>query len=191
MNTVATFKPVLTKTDFVRRYKEGEFGNAAPTWNDFSDLAQWLLHRGLDHTYRFHLRNRKAGGDTFYNLTYPQLGRHWNGLADRSQWYISMMCPHEHNLIQGEVMQTPNGLYLYYSTLAGKPMRDALLASGREAKGLKAKCMLEYYMNGNSYEWLQALLERYPDHVVEFTTLSKNWGTVPGFNTLYWETRKY
>jgi hypothetical protein len=70
-------------------------------------------------------------------------------------------------------------------------MRDALKEESHEAHGLKAKMLLEHYLDAPSYNWLLGLLEWYPDHVVEFSCYGKKWGTVPGFNTIYWEVRKY
>jgi len=185
--------PVLTKTDFVQRYNAGEFGNRSPTWNSLQEfevgLAKWANNDSL-----YHLRNRVAGGPTKYNVSEDHYcsALQWmldNGVKPQDI-YVSEMCPTHLTQIQGEVMRTHEGLYLYYSQIK-KPMRDSLREGGREAKGLRAKMLLEYYMDTNSYEWLNTLLDQYSEHVVEFTTLSKCWGTNSGYNTLFWEVRYY
>lgn len=181
--------PVLSKKDFVKRYARGEFGNCSPTWDNFvkfsMDFDRWTADQ------LFHIRNRVAGGQTWYNVPKHEMWVRWNtacALVDPENLYISAMCPTEKTVLQGEVMQGVNGLYLYYSQVR-KPMRDALKEEAHEATGVCAKLLLEKFMDWNSLDWLNGLLDRYPDHVVEFTTLSVKWGTVPGYNTLFWEVR--
>lgn len=145
----------------------------------------------------YHIRNRVAGAQTWYNVPPEDLADVWYqqackpfGEFSESQLYISEMAPTTLTLIQGEVMRDVGGLYLYYSTVA-KPMRDSLKEGGREAKGLMALGLLRGYLNHNSYNWLEGLLDAYPDHVVEFSCYAKQWGTVPGHNTVFWEVRQY
>lgn len=177
--------PVKTKRDMVKRYQLGEFGNHSPSWNtyeEFREVAGWNFPGQL-----FHLRNRVTGGQTHYSLNAMDCEHLWSKQPDRSQWYCSAMAPK--HLLNGELMRTHEGLVLFYSTVQ-KPMRDSLREGGREAKGLTAKLILQYYMNQRSYDWTMLLLDRYPDHVIEFTVVDRCWGTVPGFNTLYWECRR-
>lgn len=186
-------KPVLSKKDFVKRYSVGEFGNCSPTWDTFEDLlddpnlAFWLS------TSRFHIRNRIAGGRTWYNIPFKDLILELREAFETigpSNVYLSAMCPTEKTILQGEIMQTEKGLYLFYSRV-DKPMREALKEKAHEATGLKAKLILESALNCNSMDWLNYLLDAYPFHVIEFTALTVEWGTVPGYNTLFWEVRKY
>lgn len=194
-----TYKPVLSKPDFVQRYARGEFGNAAPTWQT---LNEWQRHRKglvLDRQYMlpnrlYHIRNRVAGADTWYNLPADKVEATWDlalyaGYAPE-QLYISEMAPTERTLIQGEVQQSIEHLDLLYTTVA-KPMRDALRERNLRINGLAAMMVLKNRMCPNSWEWLNLLLERYPDHVVEFSTYSVDWGTVAGYNTVFWEVRNY
>lgn len=183
-----TFKPVLTKKDFVIRYKAGEFGNASPTWDSFTEFNDLHLYQS---DVLFHLRNRVAGGVTHYNQTWPEAAMLWFGKKDWGQWYVSEMAPHHLNLIQGEVMQGTRGLELFYSTVNNLPMRDALAAKSHSTHSIMAGSLLRHYLCPNSYEWMQELLTRYPGHVVEFSTFSRCWGTLPRFNTIFWEVRSY
>lgn len=184
------YPPVKTKRDMVRRYSnpEGsEFGNASPTWDSFKE---WEASNPMGELY--HIRNRVAGAQTWYNIRREQVRGYWHMLVDvwkleASQLYISEMAPK--HLLNGELMRTHEGLYLFYSTVQ-KPMRDSLKEGGREAKGLTAKFILQHYMNQRSYDWTMMLLDRYKDHVIEFTVVDRCWGTVPGYNTLFWEIRK-
>jgi len=175
---------VLTKVDFVRRYALGEFGNRTATWNT---LEEYLASGS---TSLVHVRNRKAGGSTYYNLSPRRIARTWHKVAKSGGWYISEMAPTNKTILQGEVRESPNGLDLLYTTVA-KPMREALAESQSVASGLRANWMLKEAMCPNSYEWLGTLLDRYPNHVVEFSTYSVNCGVLPRYNTLFWEVRLY
>lgn len=180
------YPPVLTKRQFVELYRQGVFGNAAPTWDtleDFTEQATTPTGKEL-----FHLRNRVAGGETHYSLVWSQLANLWAGKRDRGQWYASQMAPSAETLLQGEVMETERGLYLYYSRVR-KPMREALAEQAAHAYGILAVSLLRWAMCPNSYEWLTELLRRYDHHVVEFSSFGVNWGTLPHFNSVFWEVR--
>lgn len=184
------FSPVLTKQDFVRRFLANEFGNRGPTWDTWREFAD---SEPSDRLY--HLRNRIAGGPTYYNLTWKEVWGLWITRPNVGNWYVAEMAPTDCTLIQGEVQYpVPGtgkcGLDLYYSTVA-KPMRDSLKEGGRQVSGIVAVELLRYYLDPASLEWLYTLLERYPGHVVEFSTYSVNWGTIPNRNTTVWEVRKY
>lgn len=179
-------RPVLTKQDFVRRYQRGEFGNCSPTWDTIID---WRLSNP-NPKCKYHLRNRIVGGNTYYNLTLKQLETQLSRLIDKDGWYISEMAPTEKTVIQGEVQQSDKGLYFRYTT-ERLPMREALAVSTRHATGIETICLLRRYLCPTSYDWLDHLLREYPAHVIEFSTYSEPWGTIPNMNTVFWEVRKY
>lgn len=188
-------KPVLTKRDMVERYRMGEFGNHSPTWNT---LVDWWTEEPVPWTRygrMFHIRNRVAGGPTFYNVDAGVLSQCWGEIArdcgGEKNLYISAMAPHEHNLLQGEVWDGPGGLYLHGSYEIGVPMRDALAVSAFDCTGLEARMRLRQVFNDLSWEWLQWLIAEYEDHVIEFSAFSQCWGTVPGHNVVIWEVRRY
>lgn len=180
--------PIDTKAKFVKHYREGRFGNASLTWDSYRDYIK-SKYNGL-----VHFRNRMKGGDTFYNkgpLSARRLARLLMDMGTIDNYYISAMAPHRLNLIQGEVQETPRGLGLFYSQAYGLPMRDALTEDGRQVYGLEAVGLLKANLCARSYDWLQVLLDEYEGHVVEFSTFSRQWGTLPGFNTVFWEVRLY
>ena len=187
-------RPVLTKVDFVERYAAGEFGNASPTWNS---LEEWKADhpnpQGLVDSL-YHIRNRVAGASTWYNVTDISVPCYWRQAIERgyhpSQLYISQMAPTKLTLFQGEVQRGIWGCDLLYTTVQ-KPMRDALREQSTSINGVLALFLLRRFLCSNSYEWLQHLLDTYEDHVVEFSTYSVEWGTVPGYNTVFWEVRRY
>ena len=186
-------EPVLSKKDFVLRYRASEFGNRAPTWNtleEYLDDRPWL-YLGIEQKY--HIRNRRAGGPTWYNACFKYVPlRCYDAILSGEKFYISAMAPHNRNVLQGEVMEGEWG-WEFYGALncAGLAMRDALRRRPESLHGLAAKLLIQRSMNDLSYQWLEYLLEAYPGHVVEFSAFSTCWGTVPGHNTVFWEIRKY
>jgi hypothetical protein len=190
------YRPVRTKLDFVDRYIAGEFGNRSPTWGT---IDEWLEHEqpNPNEGVLYHIRNRVAGGPTFYNVEGKDLPKKWKECVAKgarpSMLYISRMVPKEVEkglLIQGEVMQGVHGLDMFYSVLP-RPMREALSLTGVRAAGSIASSLLQSRMDPGSWDWLNELLLRYPDHVVEFSTYRTPWGTIPNRNTVIWEVRRY
>lgn len=180
---------VPNKQNFVPRYKVGEFGNASPTWNNYEDWVKSGCPKG-----KYHIRNRIAQGNTWYNVDWQDLDLIWGSARNRvgeHNLYISAMAPHHCNVIQGEVWQDTTHLHLTYSVLPDLPMREALKSGLKFIEGLPAVMLLKRSLCANSWDWLNQLLDSYPGHVVEFSTFSCEWGTVPGYNTVWWEVRKY
>lgn len=182
--------PVLTKHDFVRRFQKGEFGNRGPTWNTLEEFI------AADYEGLMCLRNQIAGGPLWYDVPADKVARVFKDVTEidgikPSDLYFSAMAPTERTLFQGEVMQSSeNSLSLFY-THVRKPMRDALREHSSSVSGIIATRLLRQFLCPNSYAWLEVLLERYPDHVVEFSTYETNWGTLPNHNTITWEVRRY
>lgn len=175
------------KHQFVEEYRAGRYGNASPTWGTLEEWIESRFTSGL-----FHLRNRRAAGETRYNLTPAQVKNLWPVMKEPADWYLSAMAPHDKNVIQGEVYEGPGGLYLMYSPVLGKPMRDALAEKTYHLHGLMAKVILKRSLCDRSWDWLRELFDRYPGHIVEFSTFSVPWGTLyPLYNTVFWEIRSY
>lgn len=189
------YPPVLTKVDFVRRFQNDEFGNRGPMW---SSVDQFLSDVDPLATVGklYHLRNRVAGGLTYYNVPggHELLDIAYHQAIQRGvkpeDIYVAEMAPTERTTLQGELMLTERGLYLYY-TKVRKPMRDALAERSYETRGLTARDILLAHLDTASWEWINVLLERYQDHVIEFSTYNIAWGTIPNRNTVVWEVRKY
>lgn len=181
--TAPAFPPVTTKTNWLRRYKLGEFGNRGPLWDTPQEFEE-SEYGGL-----VHLRARIASAPSFYDVPAVLALERWQQL-EVGDYFCAAMAPTAQTVIQGEVCRSELGLYFYYSTVA-KPMRIALAERSDQAYGIIASCLLKSHLCTRSYEWLEYLLDSYPDHTIELSTYSVNWGTVPGLNTIFWEVRKY
>ena len=176
--------PVLTKRDFTIRYQKGEFGNRTETYHTITELN----NQGSSFKL-YHLRNRIAGGTTYYNISWFEAIYLWEKQENMNNWYCSKMAPTEHTTFQGEVMESSQGLSLFYSTVT-KPMRDALKEKSEQCFGLCAIMKFRQYLDPVDLDWIMILLERYKNHVVEFSTYSCKCGTL-NRRTIIWEVRNY
>lgn len=104
---------------------------------------------------------------------------------------LNESAPDDRLVLQGEVQRLPGGLNLTYSR-EQKPMRDALRGDGVvHAFGLGALGVLERNLWPSDYSDLQALLELYPDSVVEFSCYEIPVGCIPNRAMVIWEVRNY
>lgn len=182
------YPTVRSKWDFVKRYKAGEFGNASPTWNSAAECLK-SNYRGL-----VHIRNTQIGGATFYNVKVEDLEAKMKEVTalgyNAIDLYISAMAPSERTTMQGEIMRGATGPRLYYNKQP-VPMRTGFETERLYAGGVTSTELMRHYMNPKSYDWLQVLFDRYPGHVIEFSCYEVEWGTLPGYNTCFWEVRSY
>ncbi|MDX1372171.1 MAG: hypothetical protein R3321_06855 [Nitrososphaeraceae archaeon] len=176
-------KPIETKKQFYKLFHKGYFGNTSPYWSTYEEYYNSGYNKPIA------IRTRKAGGKCEYFVERKNVKERLKYFTDEVQF--SAQCPEEDKLLQGEVQLTNRGMYLFGSTNLQLPMRDALKNDSFHIFGLKAHLYVKNAMCPNSWEWLNELFTLYPDHIIEFTTLRYSWGTDPGFNTLFWEVRKY
>jgi hypothetical protein len=178
---------VRSKSNFIRRYARGEFGNMVPTWSTLKEYEE------SKYPGPVHLRNRVAGGATWYNVPPDMVDVTYrtalNSGLNHQDIYISAMAPEHLKTFQGEVVRSPNGPRLYYNTQA-LPMREGFAIEQKWVNGATAMRLLEHYMDASSFNWLQQLFDLYPGHVVEFSCYSRAVGTLE-LNTIWWEVRSY
>lgn len=168
-----------------------EFGNRSPTWGSFKEYCREAKLRA---TTLVHIRNRVANGPTWYNIHASEVKQVVHRLLSQGykeeQFYFSLMAPTHLTVIQGEIQQSCQHLDLYFS-MVKLPMRQSLIEGGKQVSGLRARLILESYLDGVSLDHVNYLLTAYPNHVIEFSTYSRNWGTIPNRNTVIWEIRNY
>lgn len=113
----------------------------------------------------------------------------WSGL--RRNFVMDSGAPDHKQTLLGEIVRTTRGLEGYMG-VAKVPMRVAIdlgLLSPRT--GATVKWLLRRYADPASQDDIDALLDLYDGHVVEFACFETNVGVIPGRNTLIWEVRKY
>lgn len=181
-------QPVKTKNDFYKRWAKGEFGNKIRSWNSLNELKESGFKGAVG--VRYSLPNSSY---MKYSVPVKDVDKVVKAFVKKGAkaelFKFSEDCPDEKIVLQGEVMCSPRYLDLRYSTLKGK-MRDALKIA-RNVDGIEAFEILRYGCDPGSLADIYALLDLYPDHVVEFSCYSINLGDVPNRNTLIWEVRQY
>ena len=100
--------------------------------------------------------------------------------------------PDEHRTMQGEICRTFRGLEGYISVGTKLPMRPDMAAGNMKHRtGSTILYLLDRYMDVNSRDDLEGLLELFPDATIEFSCFSVDVGHLPNRNTIFWETRNY
>lgn len=181
-------KPVTQKKDFYARFERGVFGNTNPVYKDPDDYfargdGQPVMLRCLIPGSALCIANIPHGE---VRETFQQASRKYGADALR----LNKMTDHQYTTINAAVYRGIGGLKLYYSTELDN-MRASLTKSPKHAEGIVAQEILRHTLCPGGYDWLMELLDEYPDHVVEFTGMTRRVGDQRGSHTLFWEVRKY
>lgn len=175
-----------SKADNIRALRLGLFGNAPKQWNTVFDVEADV---GPDHPIV--VRPRTPGGRCWYDTTLREWG--WKFCVgedgDPNEYYFNEPIAKDSVLLNAEVTRMFGQLEMYCSTEPDH-MRPALRSSGRRLFGLTALMMLRSRCCDRGRETIEGLLEAYPDHVIEFTAMSRPYGTL-GWSSVVWEVRNY
>ncbi len=188
--------PVTSKQDMYRRLAAGEFGSTIP---QYFDVCDWQRHRDSARYAYWGVRTLTPGGPCrlnchrdhvpFWAFEYERAGHAVN---------ISMMVDKVATVTAWlEAWDSPAGLVVegieYPDTEDGWTWRNSMpMPSRRQAwGGTAARMVLARHLNANSLDDVRELLERFPGHVIELSTLDRCIGTVPHRNHVTWEVRSY
>lgn len=181
-------RPVLSKPDFYSRWHSGEFGNRLRSWDTWGEL---LLS---DFEGPIGIRNTMPGGKFVCPIPFGQ----WHierekllaeGVAKETMRF-GEAAPDDHVKFQAEVMRTWRGLEMRYVLGSGKTHREAM-KTAEDVCGLSALYIFRHEVEPTDVADIEALLELYPNHVIEFSTYAFPVGNIPGRCTLIWEVRAY
>lgn len=181
---------ISNKTQSMRLFTNGCFGNKLKIWHSFEELKNnppsqnvvVMRYKGLGNGFCQYDVNIKD---------VEKVMKNWMSKgAERNKIFFNETADDTKLLIQGEIMELPEGLYMIYSTLKEK-MRTAIAKDPHHCIGLKVKMMLQYYLFPSSYEDLMILLEEYPNHAVEFSAWNMCVGDNQNRNAIVWEVRDY
>lgn len=176
------------KQKSVYLFKNNGFGNNLKQWYNLQDALN-----NECNNYALRYNGSTGNGFCIYDLTKDKLKNEYYNLLKKytkEQIYISEMINNENIItLQGELYRSENGLYLTYSEKNINKMRIALKES-KVSIGLNAKMLLQKNLDCASYDCIMDLLDIYIDHIVEFTTCEKVFGSHKR-NTIIWEVRKY
>jgi hypothetical protein len=180
-------KKILLKEDYYLLYNLGLLGNRAVVWNTFDEFLN------SRHSLVC-IRSKKVGVNTRYNIPRENVESEMKEMmsegCEPEDFKFNQSMPDSNLIFQGEIMITPLGLYILYSTLK-KPMKQGLNEESLHAFGLRASMLLEHNLSPSSMADINALLELFPDSIIEFSTYSVSVGDLPGRNTIIWEVRNY
>ena len=173
-------------------FERGSFGNSIKLWNSIEELK---ADKNITDLVCIRYKGSYGGAFCYYNIPKEKVEEKYKEILSQGYQkeliYFNDSSNREVDLVlQGEIMETPCGWYLLYSTVKEK-MRVALKQESKHLQGLAVKQLLKSVMFETSYEDLLALFELYPDHVIEFQVTSTAVGDNPNRNTIFWEVRQY
>lgn len=181
---------VPTKKECYVLFESGSLGNKPKTWSSYKEI----LAAGWKGKVTMRSKAGMARKNVRYNVALkdiPHEIEEWKkqGMKEEHISFNESM-PDEHLIIQGEIMRNEKGIYLLYSTLKTQ-MNTALKEKPEHAIGLKANLLLKENLWPSSLADVEALLELYPNSVIEFSAYEIAVGNLPGRNTVIWEVRDF
>lgn len=181
-----------TKKDFFPIWHAGRLGTKLRSWPRLQDVPK-------DLPVPVMFRDKRIGGGLCLVVPRDKAEAVEKSLLLRTPPPIlefNECAPDDRAVLQGEVCETPEGLYALLDIRPpedqGKMlrMRD-VLPRAKEYKGLAALHLLRRFLSPASCGDLFELLELFPSHVVELTVYNRHLGAWPGRNTIIWEVRLY
>lgn len=181
-------EPIRTKAQFFRLWEQGLLGNKLRTWRSPEEaVASGVPIVGFRQI-------GQTGAGAFEMATNAEI----LGVAERwraagREFMVNEAAPDHLGLIQGEVCRLADGWHgLIGRVVNGKRMRDSIRDGDlRPCKGVQVIDLLNRFMDPASRDDLDALLDLYPGHTVEFTCYSVDVGFLPGRAAIMWEVRLY
>jgi hypothetical protein len=172
---------IPNKATYYRLWRAGVLGNRPKTWATADDL------RASGYAQPIVMRSTQVGWKTLYGISVEEALRLAPGVQGAT---FNELLPDAEIVLQGEVMRTWRGLELTYS-FAPYPMKIALAKAPCYAVGLVAKLLLDTWLWPASRDDVDAFLDLYDGHAIEFTAYGIAVGDQPHRNTLIWEVRRY
>jgi len=178
------------------RLAAGEFGCTIP---QFFSVGEWTNHPDSERHAWWGVRSLTPGGPCRLNCpTDEVVDTACRFLDDDHRINISMMVDKVATVTAWlELWDSPIGLVVegieWPDTSGGWTWRNSMPdpARRKQWRGTVAQLVLRRHLNENSYADVTELLERYPDHVIELSTLNRCLGTVEHRNHVVWEIRQY
>ncbi len=185
-------KSVNNKDESYLLYNADIFGNRALTWNSYQEIIEsgWKgkvcmrSKKGID---------RKKVEYNVPLINIPERIEYWRreyGIRESGISFNQSM-PDKRLILQGEVIISESFGWYLLCTFEKVPMNQALEISSQTRTGLLAKLLLQHTLCPSSFADLEAILDRFPDSVVEFSTYEVAVGDIPNRNTIFWEVRNY
>lgn len=200
---------IRSKAQFFELWEAGVLGNRTRLWRDPSVAFDWgeqESRRRMGFTVRadgYGMQRAEV------EIGFRQIGKTGGGKWEKVPWQrvfetaqqwqregrkfiMDDGAPDWCRRLQGEICRTYRGLEGYLDTVSQLPMRPAMAAGHmRHCTASVVIALLDRFMDPNSRDDLEALLELYPDATIEFSTFGIDVGVIPNRNTIFWEVRDY
>ena len=171
------------KADTIFALQHGLFGNAPKQWQTPEEVLREFGNRPIV------VRSRVPGGRCWYEITIEDWLRS-PGTIRVSDYYFNEPIDPRTVTLNAEITRSmTGGVAMTYATTQ-QHMRQALREHARHARRIEALIILRTLACERGREVVEGLMDQYPDHVVEFTCMSKPYGTL-GWKTVVWEVRNY
>lgn len=179
--------PIVSKGRMYSLLQSGQLGNTNPT---YPSLEQWRKRPFPSESAKWGVRFRKSG-DPRMRLDIPEPEVEDYVLRSGEQDVTSISSMVDQWLVwRGHIVDSDTGIVTWGGF--GRPelkWRQFLSGHAVETQGVSALCLLKGILNDNSFDDIQLLLQQYPGHAIEMTTMDRCYGTVPGRNAVIWEVR--
>jgi hypothetical protein len=183
---------ILTKRESTDGYKNGRFGNHLRQWDTPAQaLAECGEYCELP-TFMIRYRGKGSQGPAV-SAPSVTLQQEWDYLIARGyaakDLYTGERCPDHKLTFQGEICEYPHvGGYALHWSKWQDIQRRVLAFDGQHKFGPGAKLLCKTFMDADSYDDLNTLLDLYPLHTIEFSCFAVRLGNLRR-NTIFWEVR--
>lgn len=184
---------IRTKKEFYALSRRLQLGNCLQQW-PFPQWQENLFSHGFIGIDKFSLRTAARASDRRaqrYRITANRMERLCRRLICEGykpeDLLVDESAPDDTVLLQGEVLNTPEFVELFYVERSGIGMRQAFPLM-KPVAGIRAVQILRHYLDADSCEDLFQILAEYHTSVVEFSVYPKRVGRLQR-NTLIWEVR--
>lgn len=189
-------EPITSKRVMYELLAAGKLGNTIP---QFFSLREWVDH---PHTCKYQwwgVRSLTPGGPCRLNCPANDVpDTVWRFEKAGHKVNVSLMIDKFCTVTAWlELWDSPTGLVVegieYPDTVGGWTWRNSMPDPERRKRweGVAARMVLRRHLNENSLSDVTDLLEKYPDHILEISTVDRCIGTVPHRDHIVWEIRRY
>lgn len=177
---------ITSKSQFIDLYLAGVLGNRFQIWRDYKEAMKVDI---LDIGFR---ELGSGGGGKFEMVLHNQIestAKRW--INEGRKFYLNASDSQETCTIQGEI-QYRLGWEGYIGLSRGLKMRDAMNAGYmKSTSGASTRSIMNIFMDDNSRNDVDEILDLYPEAVIEFGCYNREVGILLARNTIIWEVRNY